>query len=508
MKILLKNLSSKLLHAVFILLLFTVFITVSLINIDTISVQTIAAEVDEEDLPYCKCDEEGELKCEDDDELEYAEEMECECTEEGELYCSGGEPDPQFVLGQKLFNGHCAPCHGINGDAEAWGSSFIYPRARDFTSGMFKFRSTGSGEPPTDEDLIFIIKNGNPGTAMPKHGDRFSEEEMTAIIEYIKLFNEETFEMEPDVFEIGDPPEPTPELIAAGREVFMNAKCFECHGMHGRGDGIKGWQDNFKDDWGYRIWPANLQHPWELRNGARTQDLWRSISTGLDGTPMASYSDAYSVDERWALSTYLKSIQWEQDLEQPLQISLVDKTPTDTYDPVWDSVDYMDITMGGKKLFGFGVVPRVTNARLRGVYNKSEFALMVEWIDKKPNKADDNKPPDSLAVYIPIYSAVDAISNINLWNWRSSDDQTYEMAGKTDAQMKKQKNNDIKAISSYKDGIYRVILTRNMKTSDSSDIKFEPGKTIKVKIRARDGEFHEQGKVGGVSGQVSMEFKK
>ena len=38
--------------------------------------------------------------------------------------------------------------------------------AEDFTKGLYKFRTTNSGELPTDEDLFRTISRGIPGTTM------------------------------------------------------------------------------------------------------------------------------------------------------------------------------------------------------------------------------------------------------------------------------------------------------------------------------------------------------
>ena len=53
--------------------------------------------------------------------------------------------------GKKVYFAHCAQCHGSEGDGKGHAFDVVFPRPRDFTSGMFKFRTTESGEPPTRE---------------------------------------------------------------------------------------------------------------------------------------------------------------------------------------------------------------------------------------------------------------------------------------------------------------------------------------------------------------------
>jgi hypothetical protein len=53
----------------------------------------------------------------------------------------------------------------------------MLPRPRNFTTGRYQIRSTPSGALPTDEDILAVILDGMPGTAMPGWRDRFSDEE-------------------------------------------------------------------------------------------------------------------------------------------------------------------------------------------------------------------------------------------------------------------------------------------------------------------------------------------
>ena len=55
---------------------------------------------------------------------------------------------------------------------------------------------------------------------------------------------------------IGEPPPPSLALVERGKEVWQQAKCWECHGQGGKGDGEKA--AGLKDDFGFPIPPANL----------------------------------------------------------------------------------------------------------------------------------------------------------------------------------------------------------------------------------------------------------
>src|SRR3990167_8913357 len=70
-----------------------------------------------------------------------------------------------IASGKSVYEQRCAVCHGIEGKGDGPAQQFLYPKPRDLTAGKFKIRSTPSL--PTDDDLLRIISNGIPGTAMP-----------------------------------------------------------------------------------------------------------------------------------------------------------------------------------------------------------------------------------------------------------------------------------------------------------------------------------------------------
>ena len=43
---------------------------------------------------------------------------------------------------------------------------------------------------------------------------------------------------EPPIY-IGQAPDPSEEIVAHGKEIWQQAKCWECHGQTGKGDGEK-----------------------------------------------------------------------------------------------------------------------------------------------------------------------------------------------------------------------------------------------------------------------------
>jgi DMSO reductase family type II enzyme heme b subunit len=426
--------------------------------------------------------------------------------------CKSKEGDKEELTeeqkkGKKLYMNLCAPCHGHKGDGKGFARSFTFPRARDFTTGKFKFRSTPSGQPPTDEDLIRVTKKGNPGTTMPAYGEQLSDDETMLIINFIKeKLAPEAFKIKPTPYEIGDPPDSNPEIINLGREIYEKGGCVSCHGRYARGDGEFGWEEDMKDDWGDRIYPSDLTHPWELRNYASVKDLYRAIITGLDGTPMTSYKDEYSEDELWALAHYLKSIQLKRVTIDPLEVRKVNKIPVSVDDDLWDDIQSTDLRVKRKKSFGQTRPSRISNVRLRAVHTGSEIAFMLEWHDKKPDKGDKKLPPDAVGISFPsvIVSTDPWIDKgdrrtlIDVWKWNAADDRASEAFRKGSQETKKERAN-VRTVSSYKDGLYRIIFIRDKTAAGSGDILFNTGKEIFYSVIVNDGDNLERGNSGGKS---------
>ncbi len=207
--------------------------------------------------------------------------------------------------GRTVYVRRCAGCHGGNGDGNGPAATFLDPRPRDFTEAAFKFRTTPSGALPTDGDLFRTITRGVRFTAMPTWHE-LPETDRLAVLQFIKTFAPAAWREAPEPpLVIPAPPRATPELVAQGGRLYQAAKCWECHGDEGRGDGPSAGQ--LRTDAGLPIRPTDLTRG-QLKAGTDVRDVFRSMSTGLNGTPMPSYADAMTDDERWAISYYVLSL--------------------------------------------------------------------------------------------------------------------------------------------------------------------------------------------------------
>ena len=181
--------------------------------------------------------------------------------------------------GKEVYQRRCLGCHGVNGDGNGPAATFLYKqRPRNFAAAVFKFRLTK--EPlPTDGDLLRTITRGIRGTAMPAWYELPLDDRL-AVIQYIKyeLAVDRSDPAKPYAFFveeppgppllIGRPPPPSQQILDRGKEVWQIAKCWECHGQGGKGDGEKA--AGLKDDLGFPIVPGRPdQRPVQVRSRGR-----------------------------------------------------------------------------------------------------------------------------------------------------------------------------------------------------------------------------------------------
>lgn len=206
--------------------------------------------------------------------------------------------------GASVYLQRCAACHGKRGDGNGWVARALPVRPRDFTNGVYKVRSTPSGSIPTDADLFASISRGLHGTPMvPWRG--LPEDERWALVGRLKAFSVR-FAQERPAPSVGVPDEPPADdgLAAEGERLWKAARCWACHGSgDGRGPSVA----LLEKDSGRQVRVRDLGRG-ELLRGTSARDLYLTLRTGMDGTPMGSYAAALSQRETWALVAYVRSL--------------------------------------------------------------------------------------------------------------------------------------------------------------------------------------------------------
>jgi len=228
-----------------------------------------------------------------------------------------GEPvGPEFRLpdrslyfqGRHIYERRCVLCHGKRGNGQGEMSVGLEPKPRSFVKAEFKYRSTPYGKLPTTEDLVATVKGGVSGTGMGMF-TTLSDREVRAVVEYVKFFSPKWRDVDNQALPIEVPPVPAwmthadkdQQRLNRGRLLFGQT-CVPCHGEAGDGNGPNAGE--LKDHLGRPIRPANLVAP-HLRTGIRPEQLFKTISTGLNGTPMPGFHGVLSGEQRWEIIAHI-----------------------------------------------------------------------------------------------------------------------------------------------------------------------------------------------------------
>ena len=234
-----------------------------------------------------------------------------------------GEPN-----GAALYAQNCARCHGIGGNGDGLASAHLDPPARKFGQEKFMLGTT-STTIPSDDDLVYLMTHGIPGTAMPEFPN-LSREEMLAVAQHVRRLSyaglyakrfallardedpepREVHEYVAKQLAVGDPlplpanlSNPGPDALANGRKIFMDS-CATCHGPEGKGDG-KDVKDMKRDD-GRPIRPRDLAAG-IYKGGGEPDRLFARISLGMPGTPMPDLR-VLKPEERADLVHFVRSL--------------------------------------------------------------------------------------------------------------------------------------------------------------------------------------------------------
>jgi len=86
---------------------------------------------------------------------------------------ASGDP----VKGKTIYEKNCIACHGPQGKGDGPAGKVINPPAADFTSAASKKKS--------EAELMQVIENGKPGTAMISWKSQLSQAELNDLIGYV-----------------------------------------------------------------------------------------------------------------------------------------------------------------------------------------------------------------------------------------------------------------------------------------------------------------------------------
>jgi len=443
------------------------------------------------------------------------------------------------TAGKQVYVKWCAGCHGDNGAGDGEAAKRMIPPPRDFTgNALYQIRSTPSGQLPVDADLLRSIDEGLPGTAMPAWKSRLSDHQRRDVLAYIKTFS-------PYFADTTQHPQPIPfgkapggggstEALKVGRQFYDSIGCRKCHGDQGRGDGPSA--PTLKDDAGHPMFAADLHQNWRFNGGGTVEDIYHRLRTGLDGTPMPSFSDLLeqkflTETELWRVAQYVRSLSPAETpvVRDVIHAPLVSRSlPRSPDDSAWKTVDAYWFPLVGQVIHkSRWFSPAVSGVWVNAVHTADSIALRVVWDDRSQSpdtawrghvgrvlaaldsdEGAQEQPalwPDQLAVQFPVsiptgmerpYFLMGSTgAPVYQWRWTSVA-RTAAVAGlaRSIDRFDSLPASGVGAQSIYDHGQWRVVFSRALASPDTaSQLPFRTGRAIPVAFFAWDGSNGEHG---------------
>jgi DMSO reductase family type II enzyme heme b subunit len=405
--------------------------------------------------------------------------------------------------GKAVYDRKCALCHGDKGDGKGAAAELLDPKPRDFTSGVYKIRTTAN-KTPSDQDLFRIITVGMPGTSMPPW-DVLPEKDRWNLVAYIKTFAGDKLKEAPKKLELPKDVSSSEASIKRGKEMYEAIECHKCHGTAGRADGPS--RPELKDDWGNPIAPANLTKRWTFRGGASREDIATRIANGVLGTPMPSFIDSVEKPEDvWHLTNYIVSLGPERVPYATLVTvnGVVGEIPDDPNAELWTKTAPNHIPLMGQVIVDTrNFNPVIDLLIVRGVYNDKEIAFHLTWDDPSQSAADQAKKVFADAVSLqfpatitagterPYFLMGDDTDAVYLLRWEGG--KALEASANGPAKIKPLQGGEIVTKTVYDNGQYRVVIKRALAATGDGRPTFQPSTFVPVVFYAWDGGAGETG---------------
>ncbi len=441
---------------------------------------------------------------------------------------SGLDPEaPSSVV----YTARCAVCHGATGKGDGPLAAELLPAPRSFVTADYRFRSTEAGAVPLDTDIIGSIARGLGVTSMGKMLG-IGGTQVEDMAKFLFTFAPERFASPPPITPPSAlPPGSLAEIAARGREVYAKAGCAECHGPSGRGNGPAA--ATLKDNTGRPSIATDLTKRWHYKGGASAGELYRTLTNGMNGTPMKSFATSLSSDERWALAHHLERDMPSRPRFAPTLLGLTtkDDLPTDPNAELWQRIPPTPVLLGPQvEVPPYWTQPAVDLVYATVLSNDRQMAILLAWNDaSKSVGTEDGRPetmaaalarhgawrlPDRIALQFPekadpkgtlppLYLG-DASRPVVRWSWSADRAEHGEstavierVAGPTAAPVVLADASRVQTTAAYADGQWRVLMVAER----------PPASQVAFAVQAWEGSHGETGSWQSLSSWITLNLR-
>jgi len=439
-------------------------------------------------------------------------------------------PVQDTAKGKSVYVKWCAGCHGEDGKGDGPAAAYMLPRPRDFTGAVYQIRTTANGQLPTDADLMRSIDDGLFGTAMPGWKGRLSDAERRDVLAYLKTFSAFFADTTQRPLALAFGREPGTDA-RVGRQFYDSIGCRKCHGDLGRGDGPSA--PTLKDDAGFPIFAADLAQSWRFNGGGDVAAIYRRLRTGLDGTPMPSFSDLIdqkflTADELWHLAQYVRSLSPARPPELRDVLHAAEargSLPAAPDDSTWNRVTATWFPLVGQVIHkSRWFTPAIAGVWVQALHDGRALALRITWDDRSqsPDTAwnkytrrllvtlagDDSTPvelapwPDQVALQFPrtipegterpYFLMGSETGPVYQWRWTSAPRRAVAGLARGVERFDTLPAKPA-AQAVWDHGQWRLVFTRALATADTAnELQFAVGRAIPVAFFAWDGSSAER----------------
>jgi hypothetical protein len=310
------------------------------------------------------------------------------------------------------------------------------------------------------------------------------------------------------------------------------------------------------DDWKRPIRAANLTQSWTFRGGSSREDIFRTMTTGFNGTPMPSFLDGLTDEQRWAITDYIDSLSGS---DGPGYTNLIiARRVQDPIDLAKGAASFESAAVARFPIVGQimepvrSFSPRTTSVTVQAIYDAEAIALLVRWHDMSAEKAGTNGPSlpvpleeeeeapatvaapsdqpadpfaeaqapaapppefsDAVAIQIPsqlptsarkpYFIFGDSQNSVDLWFFDLAGAEPHQFTGKGSADIAANDTGDVTGVASYDQGEWSVIFKRPLRPS--SGAHFSPGAFMPIAFSVWDGFSRERGNRRGLTPWYSI----
>jgi len=306
--------------------------------------------------------------------------------------------------------------------------------------------------------------------------------------------------------------------------------------------------------------PADFTQRWTFRGGPTREDIFRTMTTGLNGTPMPAFGDALKPEERWAITDYMYSLGGDDD---PRYANLVTAKHVD--DPIdlakgaaaFEKAPVARVPLVGQIMEpGREFHPPVVSVLVQAIYDVSDIAFLVRWNDMSAETTGSNSPAlvvpieeeeapeaaaaagggavdewgeaapatpaagaapaatfsDAVAIQLPVQLPTgprkpyflfgDAQDGVDLWFADLARSTADQYTAKGSAAIAALDAADVASVAHYDRGEWSVVFKRSL--TAASGVPFAPGGFVPIAFSVWDGGSRERGNKRGLTQWQSL----